>query len=403
MLPWATAPNRNLTIAVATLYINFSVYFTSSGKILIPDSSEQGLVLISRLIKLITSKEDLEEVYRAVVALGTLIKVLDEAVKSATREVNDIEYILEKILTTKKGNDCISEEAPSCTDSNTRLENGQYVTTTTPSCRPTFQWDGQNCVSEGHPDCESPGTWDGQACVLPGQLTCPGPNTVPVPVNGSCIAQFHPLCQPPTVESNGVCLVERKVNCKEGVFNGQDCVVSDKPRCPPLTTPSGDKCVGISTPHCQTGYKWVGGQCVSIDVDPCSDGFREENGQCVSDSKPDCTGTSYLDGDHCIGGKPTCTDGAFDNGDCVSDEVPQCTPPKPFKNGQCVELHTPTCYPPFVFNPAKNTCVDAQGPRCPQGQVYHDGKCVLVPDQDFLEYEWCPALPVIAQSLKFGA
>ncbi|KAG2026561.1 hypothetical protein GB937_001342 [Aspergillus fischeri] len=219
MLPWATALNHNLTIAVATLYINFSVYFTSSGKILIPDSSKQGLVLISKLIKLVTSKEDLEEVYHAVVTLGTLIKVLEEAVKSATREVYNVEYILEKILTTKKGNDCISEEAPSCTDSNTRLENGQCVTTTTPSCRPTFQWDGQNCVSEGHPDCESPGTWDGQACVLPGQPTCPDPNTVPVPVNGSCIAQFRPLCQPPTVESNSVCLVDRKVNCKEGVLS----------------------------------------------------------------------------------------------------------------------------------------------------------------------------------------
>ncbi|GFF32094.1 hypothetical protein IFM46972_03432 [Aspergillus udagawae] len=302
---------------------------------------------------------------------------------------------------TKKGNDCISDEGPTCTGSNTRLENGQCVTTTTPSCRPNYQWDGQNCVSEDHPGCEFPGTWDGQACVLPGSPTCSGTNTVPVPVNGSCIAQFRPRCQPPTVESNGVCLVDQKVKCKEGVFNGQDCVLSDKPRCPPRTTPSGDKCVATSTPNCQTGYKWVGGQCVSIDADPCGDGFREENGQCVSDTKPECTGTSYLDGDHCVGGKPSCADGVFDNGDCVSDELPQCTPPKIFKNGQCVEIHAPACYPPFVFDPVKNTCVDVQGPRCPQGQVYHGGKCVLVPDQDCLEYEWCPALPVIAQSLKF--
>ncbi|GFF31439.1 hypothetical protein IFM61606_10690 [Aspergillus udagawae] len=109
------------------------------------------------------------------------------------------------------------------------------------------------------------------------------------------------------------------------------------------------------------------------------------------DTKRECTGTSDLDGDHCVGGKPSCADGFFDNGDCVSDELPQCTPPKTFKNGQCVEIHVLTCYPPFVFDPVKNTCVDVQGPRCPQGQVYQGGKCVFLPDQDCLEYEWCPA------------
>ncbi|KAH1582514.1 hypothetical protein KXW99_002143 [Aspergillus fumigatus] len=91
------APNRNLTIAVATLYINFSVYFTSGGRELAPESSERGLVLVGELVKLIASEKDSEAVYRALVALGTLIKALGEEVKSAAREIYDVKDILEKV------------------------------------------------------------------------------------------------------------------------------------------------------------------------------------------------------------------------------------------------------------------------------------------------------------------
>ncbi|RHZ63881.1 WD repeat PLAP family protein [Aspergillus thermomutatus] len=97
------APNRNLTIAVATLYINFSVYFTSGGRELAPESSERGLVLVGELVKLITSEKDSEAVYRALVALGTLIKALGEEVKSAAREVYDVKNILEKVSSSGSG------------------------------------------------------------------------------------------------------------------------------------------------------------------------------------------------------------------------------------------------------------------------------------------------------------
>ncbi|EAW17951.1 WD repeat PLAP family protein [Aspergillus fischeri NRRL 181] len=97
------APSRNLTIAVATLYINFSVYFTSGGRELAPESSERGLVLVGELVKLIASEKDSEAVYRALVALGTLIKALGEEVKSAAREIYDVKDILEKVSSSGSG------------------------------------------------------------------------------------------------------------------------------------------------------------------------------------------------------------------------------------------------------------------------------------------------------------
>merc|ERR1712187_283714 len=87
-------PNRNLTIAVATLYINYAVYFTTEGRESAPESSERGLVLIEELTKMLSGEKDSEAVYRSLVALGTLIKSLGEEVKSAAKDVYDVGSIL---------------------------------------------------------------------------------------------------------------------------------------------------------------------------------------------------------------------------------------------------------------------------------------------------------------------
>ncbi|KAI9929936.1 hypothetical protein ASPWEDRAFT_101851 [Aspergillus wentii DTO 134E9] len=91
------APNRNLTIAVATLYINYAVYFTTEGREKAPESSERGLVLVEELSKMVTAEKDSEAVYRCLVALGTLIKALGEEVKAAAKEVYDVGGILTNI------------------------------------------------------------------------------------------------------------------------------------------------------------------------------------------------------------------------------------------------------------------------------------------------------------------
>lgn len=96
-------PNRNLTIAVATLYINYAVYFTTGGRESAPESSERGLVLIEELTKMLTAEKDSEAVYRSLVALGTLINSLGEEVKSAAREVYDVGSILGSVSASPTG------------------------------------------------------------------------------------------------------------------------------------------------------------------------------------------------------------------------------------------------------------------------------------------------------------
>ncbi|PGH34849.1 phospholipase A-2-activating protein [[Emmonsia] crescens] len=91
-------PNRNLTIAIATLYINFSVFVTSNGRASSPESSEKALLLLDELSKLLTKEKDSEAIYRILVALGTLITALGEEVKTAAKEIYDINKALTKVI-----------------------------------------------------------------------------------------------------------------------------------------------------------------------------------------------------------------------------------------------------------------------------------------------------------------
>ena len=96
-------PNRNLTIAATTLYINFAVYLTSDGHAQSPDSAERGLVLLEPLIKIVSEDKDSEAVYRGLVALGTLVKALGAEVKSAAREVYSLNSVLTRVTVSSPG------------------------------------------------------------------------------------------------------------------------------------------------------------------------------------------------------------------------------------------------------------------------------------------------------------
>ncbi|KAF3034362.1 hypothetical protein E8E11_000739 [Didymella keratinophila] len=67
--PFLTASNRNLIIALTTLYINYSVLLTSEN------NADRALSLLDDLGKILNSAADSEAVYRALVATGTLLSL----------------------------------------------------------------------------------------------------------------------------------------------------------------------------------------------------------------------------------------------------------------------------------------------------------------------------------------
>lgn len=91
------SPNRNLTIAVTTLYINFAVYITSEGREQTPESAEKALALLEELTKIIAHEKDSEAVYRGLVALGTVVKVSGAEVKSAAKEIYEVDSVLSRV------------------------------------------------------------------------------------------------------------------------------------------------------------------------------------------------------------------------------------------------------------------------------------------------------------------
>lgn len=84
----ANSTNRNLLVAVSTLYINYAVYFKTET----PDF-DQVLALIDILGKILSTQNDSEVVYRSLVALGTVLS-LDAETKSAGKDIYEIEKVL---------------------------------------------------------------------------------------------------------------------------------------------------------------------------------------------------------------------------------------------------------------------------------------------------------------------
>lgn len=97
----ARTSNRNLTIAVATLHLNFAVLLTSTSYASLPSSVDRGLVVLDDLTSLISGTTDSEAVYRGLVAVGTLLD-LGEEVQEAAKEVYDLAGALGKAEKTFK-------------------------------------------------------------------------------------------------------------------------------------------------------------------------------------------------------------------------------------------------------------------------------------------------------------
>ena len=89
-----SSTNRNLFIAITTLYINYAVYFNSNSA---AASFEYVLAIIDSLGKILTTQVDSEVVFRALVAAGTLM-FLGEEVRSAAKDVYGMEKSITKAL-----------------------------------------------------------------------------------------------------------------------------------------------------------------------------------------------------------------------------------------------------------------------------------------------------------------
>ncbi|KAI1943485.1 WD repeat protein Lub1 [Ophidiomyces ophidiicola] len=95
--------NRNMTIAVTTLYINMGVYLGSEGRSTTAESADRALTLLGPLTKIVYKETDSEVVYRGLVALGTLVIALGEEVKMAAKQVYELESILSAVLNSGAG------------------------------------------------------------------------------------------------------------------------------------------------------------------------------------------------------------------------------------------------------------------------------------------------------------
>ena len=90
---YTSSKNRNLAIAIATLYINYAVLFTSASHQDLPSSTDRSLLLVDDLTSIIANAVDSEAVYRGLVAVGTLLE-LGEEIQMAAKEVYGLEGAL---------------------------------------------------------------------------------------------------------------------------------------------------------------------------------------------------------------------------------------------------------------------------------------------------------------------
>jgi len=90
--------NRNLTIAITTLYINYAVLFTQNSAAV---NQDRALSLLDDLVGIINHVSDSEALYRALVASGTLL-AMGEDLRLAAGDVLDLRGALKKAESTAK-------------------------------------------------------------------------------------------------------------------------------------------------------------------------------------------------------------------------------------------------------------------------------------------------------------
>jgi phospholipase A-2-activating protein len=93
--------NRNLLVAITTLYINYAVLFTSSDTATSSEDFEHPVAILDSLRVILSTQSDSEVVYRALVAVGTLLSLGGE-VKNAAVEVYNLQDVVKSTVTKAK-------------------------------------------------------------------------------------------------------------------------------------------------------------------------------------------------------------------------------------------------------------------------------------------------------------
>jgi len=90
--PFLASTNRNLVVAITTLYINYAVLLLAGGD---NTDTDRAMTLLEELARIIDSVKDAEALYRSLVGIGTLLALNDEFRAKAKAAV-DIEKALKK-------------------------------------------------------------------------------------------------------------------------------------------------------------------------------------------------------------------------------------------------------------------------------------------------------------------
>lgn len=96
--------NRNLVIALATLYINLAVYEAKQAPAHETEAAvQQSLLYMKALHMILTTEKDSEAIYRALVALGTIIFAFGPIVVRTAKDRYDIPAAFRRVLALDAG------------------------------------------------------------------------------------------------------------------------------------------------------------------------------------------------------------------------------------------------------------------------------------------------------------
>ncbi|KAI5304148.1 hypothetical protein KEM56_006797 [Ascosphaera pollenicola] len=96
--------NRNLIIALATLYINLAVYEANKAPVEETEvTAQHKLTYMKAMNMILTSEKDSEAVYRALIAIGTIIVSSEHTVMLSAKSTLDIPAALKKVLASDAG------------------------------------------------------------------------------------------------------------------------------------------------------------------------------------------------------------------------------------------------------------------------------------------------------------